>query len=249
MHLGIAEEIRAHAALPPLVAQQLDAAWPSFYLGSVAADFQTICNVPREATHFYPLPPDPEDRAYPRMFAAFPSLGAVNTLPPQQAVFVAAYCAHLLLDLRWFHEILVPFFVTNPHWGGAGRKERFTSHNVLLTYMDREALGTLPDSAESTLRAAPTAAMAPFIPATELARWRDMIADQLQPDGFSRTVEIFATRLGMTPAAFAANLDDPAWMQAQLFDRVPFAAVQSVIERGLNDSVTLVTDYLQGTLA
>lgn len=246
MHLDMAEKIRAHAALPSDVAAQLDAAWPSFYLGSVAADFQTISNVPREATHFYPLPPDPDDRAYPRMFAANPSLRSAETLTSEQAVFVAAYITHLLLDLRWFHEILVPFFVVNPQWGDAGRKERFTSHNVLLTYMDREALSMLPDSAEVTLRHAPTANMAPFISADDLMRWRDMIADQLQPDGLSRTVEIFAGRLGMTPDAFAANLDNPDWMQAQLFDRVPFAAVQNVFAHGLDDSVTLVADYLQG---
>jgi hypothetical protein len=180
------------------------------------------------------------------MFAEFPSLAESSALPPAQAVFIAAYIAHLLLDLRWFHEILIPFFVENPLWSDAGRRERFTGHNVLLTYLDRVAMAKLPDSAESILRAAPTAAMTPFAPEPDLARWRDMIADQLQPDGMSRTVEIFADRLAMTPDAFAANLDDPAWMQAQLFDRVPPDAVASVFKRGLDDSVTLVTDYLLG---
>ena len=43
------------------------------------------------------------------MFAANPSLRSAGTLTSEQAVFVAAHIAHLLLDLRWFHEILVPF--------------------------------------------------------------------------------------------------------------------------------------------
>jgi hypothetical protein len=248
MHLEIAEQILAQPRLSDSIREQLTAAWPSFYLGSIAADFQTICNIPRDDTHFYPLPPDADDLAYPRMFNLYPELASAAALPLDRAVFVAGYCAHLLLDLRWFHQILMPFFVTNPLWGEADRRERFTSHNTLLTYMDREAFAGLPVSAEKTLRAAPTHNRAPFIPDDDLLVWRDMIADQLQPGSMTRTVAIFAERLGMTPTTFAANLDNPDWMQTEVFDRVPFDKVRDVFAVGLEDSVTLVTDYLENNL-
>lgn len=248
MHLDIAEKLRTHPALPQPVGALLAASWPAFYLGSIAADFQTICDMPRETTHFYPLPPAQDDLAYPRLFVENPELAQPDTLAPDQAAFVAAYIAHLLYDVRWFHQVLMPFFVTNPAWDGADRRERFTSHNTLLTYLDRAAYDRLPDSAETTLRAASTHNRARFIPDDNLRNWRDMIADQLQPDDFTRTVEIFATRLGMTPAAFAANLDDPAWMRAQVFDRVPLDEVYAVFATCLDDSVALITAYYANQL-
>lgn len=244
MHLHIAERIQAHPELNAAVRAQVVAAWPSFYLGSVAPDFQDITDIPREATHFYSLPPDINSQAQAVMLAQYPELAQASRLPLPQAVFVAAYMAHLMLDVRWFREVLAPFFVFNTAWDGVGRFERFTAHNTLLTYLDRLALTALPDSAESTLAAAPTAAMAAFIPADDLRRWQQYIVEQLVPGAPVRTIEIYARRLHMSPADFGRNLDDPAWMEEQLFRRVPLAQVQAILTSAVDESVELITAYL-----
>lgn len=248
MHLQVAEQIRAHPAFSGQTRAQVLAAWPSFYLGNIAPDFQDITDIPREATHFYALPPDPNRQAHEVMLEAYPVLARPAQLPPAQAVFVAAYCAHLMLDLRWFRHILAPFFIFNDAWDGVGRYERFTAHNTLLTYLDRLALESLPSSAAATLAAAPTADMAPFIPAELLALWQTRIVEQLTPGAPIRTVEIYAQRLRMTPEQFARNLMDPQWMEEQLFSRVSLPAVQAILTQAVDDSVTLITHYLSSRL-
>lgn len=212
MHLHIAERIQAHPELNAAVRAQVVAAWPSFYLGSVAPDFQDITDIPREATHFYSLPPDINSQAQAVMLAQYPELAQASRLPLPQAVFVAAYMAHLMLDVRWFREVLAPFFVFNTAWDGVGRFERFTAHNTLLTYLDRLALTALPDSAESTLAAAPTAAMAAFIPADDLRRWQQYIVEQLAPArrcGPSKSTPVACTCRRPTSAAIWMTL--PGW--------------------------------------
>ncbi len=244
MHLQVAEQVLAHPGLSAATRAQEAAAWPSFYLGSIAPDFQDITDIPREATHFYALPPDTNSQVHEVMLAQHPELAQASRLPPTQAGFLAAYMAHLMLDVRWFREVLAPCFVFNPAWDSVGRYERFTAHNMLLAYLDGLALGALPDSAESTLAAAPTQAMAAFIPDHHLQRWQQFIVEQLTPGAPVRTVEIYARRLHMAPADFARHLADPVWLEEHLFRRVPPAQVQAVLASAVDETVTLITDYL-----
>ncbi len=51
------------------------------------------------------------------MMARYPVLAQAKNLPPDRAVFVAAYSAHLLLDLIWFRQIVVPMFYDAPQLG------------------------------------------------------------------------------------------------------------------------------------
>lgn len=247
MHLQIAEQIRSELEARPgsdgrLLCTLLQA-WPAFYLGSVAADYQTITQVPREATHFYTLPPDPDNQAYPEMLACYPELADATALPPTQGVFVAAYCAHLMLDLIWFRRILLPFFAGVSDLGS--REQRRLLHDVLLTYLDKLAFDALPATAGMTLAAAQPDHWLPFADDADLVRWRDMLAAQLQPGGKLQTIEIYAGRLGMSPAAFAANLNDPTWMSDYLFAKIPVAEVQTILASAVPQSITLLTDYLK----
>jgi hypothetical protein len=91
MHLQFAEDMRAlvQERANHRLADILEQEWPAFYLGSVAADFQTVAHIPRSDTHFYEIPPAPEDKAYPLMFAAYPDLADGAHLRQDQAVFVA----------------------------------------------------------------------------------------------------------------------------------------------------------------
>jgi hypothetical protein len=78
MYLQFAEEIQVETGSRHgdngRLRRWLAQAWPAFYLGSVAPDYQTICDIPRARTHFYKLPPGSDDRAFPDMLARYPEL-------------------------------------------------------------------------------------------------------------------------------------------------------------------------------
>ncbi len=245
MHLRVAERIHSHHDLSAPVKAHLERAWPAFILGNVAPDFQTISDVPRDAAHFYELPPAREVEAHRKMLLAHPELADAGRLTPEHAAFIAGYRAHLLLDLRWYWEILIPCFVEAADWP-ADHRRRFLVHNTLLTYLDRQSRAALPEDAGPTLAAARPNGWLPFAGDGDLIRWRDMIAGQLAPGVTPATVNIYAERMRMSPAVFAANLDDPDWMAGEVFRRVSLDHVLGVIDRGVDGSVRLVNDYLLG---
>jgi hypothetical protein len=245
MHLSVAERIRRDAGLPPDVAAQLDAGWPAFYLGNVAPDFQTISSVARETAHFYELPPPRGVLAHEVMLERHPELREAARLSPDHAAFIAGYRAHLLLDLRWYWDVLIPCFVEASDWPVDHRK-RFLVHNTLLTYLDRQARATLPEDAAEKLAAAQPRGWLPVSGDGNLIRWRDMLVEQLVPGATPATVSIYAERMRMSPEEFAANLDSPRWMADEVFRKVSLEHVLGVIEKGVNDSVKLVTEYLSG---
>lgn len=245
MHLDIAEQIRRQAVQNGhgRLADQLGAEWPAFYLGSVAPDINAISDIRRAETHFYDIPPRPENEAVPEMLAQYPLLAAVDRLPAAQAIFVAAYSAHLLLDLIWLREIVVPFFFQADHLGPPA--QRRLTHFILLTYLDTISLEALPDTAVTTLAQASPNQWLPFVPDALLVQWRDMLVDQLHPEAPVRTVEIYAGRLGMSAAEFGAALHDPAWMEEHVFSKLPVLEIQAIIQTAVPRSVQLITDYLQ----
>jgi hypothetical protein len=250
MHLHIAEEIKHKLQDRPeyLGASGHDLAddWPAFYLGSVAPDYQVLCGVAREVTHFYKLPPDPENQAYPRMLKRYPGLADVNNLPSAHAVFVAAYAAHLMLDLIWFRQIVVPMFYNKPQLGDI--QQRHLLHLILLTYLDKLAFEVLPNSAGSILASVKPDNWLPFATDEELHQWRDFLVPQLVPGGSPLTVEIYAGRLQMTPEAFTAKLDDGEWLKDNLFAQVPVSDVQQKLTDAVPASIRLIKSYLNGEL-
>ena len=241
MHLQVAEGIIAHDQLLPVVRKLIDRHFPAFYMGNVAPDVQSVSGAPRSDTHFYDLPPRPGDRAYRTMLATYPALANVAGLQPEQAVFVAGYCAHLMLDLRWYHEVLIPYFVDPPEWDD--NHQRFVVHNTLLTYLDKMAVESLPKNAVLTLAAAEPKEWLPFVDDADLIHWRDVLVDQLQPNAPLRTIEIYAGRLYMSPEEFAANLEQPDWMDEHLFKRVPVDSVIGMVLSAVAESAFLINDY------
>lgn len=245
MHLRVAERIRQHPNMPPKTGLKLNAAWPAFYFGNVAPDFQTICDVSREVAHFYELPPARGVEAHEKMMRCHPELANLETLTAEQAAFIAGYRAHLLLDLRWYWDILIPCFVEAENWP-VDHRQRFLVHNTLLTYLDRQSRAELPAGADRVLAAAKPDAWLPFAGDGDLIRWRDMLASQLEPGAVPATVTIYAERMRMSPETFAANLDDPVWMEEQVFGKVSLDHVLGMIDRSVDESVDLVDTYLNG---
>ena len=243
MHLDFAERIRTHSRLDDATRSLITQELPAFYLGNVAADYQTICDIPREKTHFYDVPPTPEHQAHQVMLACYPELAQAARLPAGQAVFVAGYCFHLIQDLVWYWQVLMPYFLQAEGWPAEARV-RFVSHNTLLTYLDQEARRALPATAGTTLAAAESHHWLPFAADADVHRWRDLLARQLLPGGTSQTILIYARRLGMTPAGFAANLQNPTWMHEQVFHRAPLAQVQAALDEGIDQAASFVADSL-----
>lgn len=250
MHLQIAEQVTAKLHAKPATDRSLLSflmeEWAAFYFGGVAPDFQSICGIPREETHFYGLPPDPDNLAYPQMFARYPELANTSDMLPSRMVFIAGYVAHLFLDLIWFREIVVPFFVNAKQMGDL--KQRRLLHLILLAYLDRLALQALPASAAGTLAQAQPHRWLPFATDAELCQWRDYLVPQLRPGASTRTVEIYATRLGMTAGTFAAKLDDGVWLRNHLFSQVPVASVQTILRDAVPPTIQRVQNYCEGRL-
>jgi hypothetical protein len=241
MHLQVAEEIKSHSKLQPPIRTLVERHFSAFYLGSIAPDVQSITKQPRASTHFYDLPPKPEDRAYPKLLSTYPQLSKPDHLPPEQAVFISAYCVHLMLDLLWFHEVLIPYFIKPEEW--EDNHERFVVHNTLLTYLDKIAVESLPKNAGQILAAAEPDGWLPFVNDENLARWRDILVDQLQPGAPLRTIEIYADRLYMSPEDFANNLGEPTWMEEHLIRRVPVDSVIEMMSSAVTVSANLINQY------
>ncbi len=189
------------------------------------------------------MPPTPEEMAYPTMLKQHPQLNDLHKMPLGQAVCVAAYSAHLMLDLIWLREIVYPFFYLPKTLGT--RQERELIHFILLTYLDNIALDALPQTTVSTLAVANSNQWLPFIDDAILNQWQKMLVDQLQPGVTIRTAEIYAGRLGMSAVEFNTNLLNPNWMQTQLFAKIPVDKVQMILQTAVPQSLDLITNYLK----
>lgn len=247
MHLHLAEQVKAALAdTDGRFYRRLLAAWPAFYLGNTAPDYPTVNGDSRVSSHFYRVPPDPGNMAYPRMLATYPQLAAVTKLPPEHAFFVMGYIAHLLLDMIWLREVVDPNFFHNDGLGD--RKQRATIHFALLTYLDEQAEAALPATAVTTLDAAVPAHWLPFVSDDVLCQWRNLLTAQLAPNAPSQTIAIYAGRLGLTAAEFAARLQDPVWMEAHLFSQMPVSHIQDILHTAVSRTIQLLYDYENGRI-
>lgn len=248
MHLHASEGLRTLALtrrdLDGRLLNGLCTAWPAFYFGSVAPDYQTICGIPRSDTHFYKMPPDSRSQGQQNMIAQFPQLYPGSALEPDQAAFIAAYLLHLRLDLDWHFDVVLPYFansaiIEDPRQG-------YLLHVMLLAYLDNLAYQSLPDTAPAALAAAEIRQWLPFATDGELETWRDFLLEQMAPQAATRTVQIFARRLRMTPDEFTAKLNDPEWMNKELFSRIPVSKIQRQLNNSVTESLDLVDAYWNG---
>ncbi|HSH05594.1 MAG TPA: hypothetical protein VLL52_23965 [Anaerolineae bacterium] len=247
MHLDFAERIRGEAAMPPALGRLLDGAWGAFCLGNVAVDMSAMGEMTREATHFYHVEPSLtagrlEERPYEVMWRAHPALARAGEMSVGKAVFVAGYCVHLWFDMIWYNEVFRPYFLQGKGWRDL--RHLFTVHQVLLTYLDQLALARLGKVTRRALGVAEPKDWLPFASDASLMAWRDMIAEQLLPGRMSKTVEVYAARLKMTPDEFAAHLTSQTWLEQELFGRVPVAEVEKHLAEGVKPALALTADYL-----
>lgn len=245
-HLRFAHEVLFFNGLPQAVSEALCAEEPAFLLGCIGPDAQTVSGQPREATHFFHVPFRDAVPAARHLFDAYPALAQPAALPRPQGVFMAGYMTHLALDELWIREVFEPIFGSRAPWGMF--VERLYLHNALRSHLDASDLRRLPNSMAATLHAAQPRNFCPFIADETLLHWRDQIADQLSPGQASRTVEVFAERMGASPHAFAALVASPQDMQRRVYGRLPDGLLEQFYRSGLALCRDVLQRYWQGTL-
>lgn len=216
--------------------------WPAFLLGNVGPDVQTLAKLPRAASHFYTMPPAADWDAAAALPAHYPELARDQCHSTAQAVFLAGYQSHLLVDVHWFRHVLVPFFVEPPGLGSID--ERILLHNLTLIVLDQRSRAALPEDIAGTLAAAEPQAWLPFVTDADLRAWRDDLATQLA-DGKSETVAIYAQRMSLPADDLRNVVNDVQWLQSHLLARVPLTMIESQLETAIDLSLAVVNSYLQ----
>jgi hypothetical protein len=246
-HLRVAADLLQALGLPAELRTLLITERPAFLLGNIAPDVQTLTGELREATHFFPVPIRDAPPAASRLFAQHPGLAHPQPLPPAQAAFLAGYLAHLEFDQHWVRTIFEPVFGPEQTWATFG--ERLYLHNALRSYWDFGDLAALPTETASALSAAQPAAWLPFVEDASLARWRDLIADQLHTGtGAEGTLRVFAERMQVEPATLGALVHSPQAMAERVFAHVPWEAVQTYRTQALTASMEVLAAYWAGSL-
>jgi len=243
MHLASAQEILADD-LPARVSCLLNEQRGAFLLGNTGPDVQTVSGQAREETHFYAIPRTSRRPAYQTLVAAHPQLVRVDELPASQVAFVAGYVAHLTLDEIWLEDVFLRYFS-----GDEGSwRERAFAHNVLRTWMDAQARRKVDDTVIVALKNAALDGWLPFVADEHLRQWRDWLIEQLAPGHHVQTAEVFARRMGVSAGEIEAMLRSPEQMEAQVFRRIPRAALRAFHDEGLKRSVAVIKRYVCGDI-
>ena len=242
-HLAIADDVLADPALPSAVRARLTAERGAFLFGTIAPDVQSVSQQPREATHYFTLPPIHAQPAPRVMLTTHPALGDADQLAPAQAAFVAGYLAHLALDELWIESVFGPHFGLKAAWGTF--RERLLIHNVLRTWLDQRDQSRLNGNLSATLSQVEPSQWLPFVADDHLRVWRDEIASELRPGATVRTVEVFAERLHVPPDALRRLIESPDEMQ-QVFSRLSPGCVEQFYADARVASAYWIVEYLGG---
>jgi hypothetical protein len=216
-HLEVAQRLLCDDQLAPDIRRALKDDDSAYLLGSVAADARAGQGGERSDTHFYFY-----DRPITRipwrvMLEEHPQLQ--RSTSPAQRAFLAGYVAHLAVDELWTME-MVRERIAFAQWG-TSRSFRFHVLNLLLAHMDERDLARLEAWQPASIQAAKPEHWLPFLDDDTLIKWRDLIYEQIKPEGVSLTLTIIGGRVGKKPDELRAELDSPTMMQEALWDNVP----------------------------
>lgn len=215
-HLQVAQKLLKDEQIAPSIRALLNTERSAFLLGNIAADARVDSGMMRGDTHFYQYDKPIIEHPWRVMMRRFPTLQHARS--EAQQAFLAGYVAHLTMDEIWSLDMLGPHFVDR-QWGT--RDLRFLMLHIILIYMDERDYAGLEDWHRANLCAAQPDSWLPFMSDQILTGWRDVIGNQLPPDGKSLTLEIFGQRIIKSREQFRAILDSPEQMQANLWDNIP----------------------------
>jgi len=225
MHMAFAERIIRDPALPDPLRSAIKAQWGAFLLGSIAPDARVASGIRRADTHFFEYEPVIAVPPNVVMLTQYPALQPTHIHDAAHAVFIAGYSAHLAMDEVWCTDLLFPKFMKLD----GGSFSSFQMLHMLLGYLDGRDYAALPIAEQYPALAGVTLDQwLPFIPDSALIAWRDLIAQQIAPDGHSQTLEILGQRIQMSADEMAAFINDTAQMDEKLWHNVPHETVAAV---------------------
>lgn len=240
-HLIMARELVESGLLTAAAQTLLEEQSGAFLLGHTAPDVQTVSEQPREATHFYHIPPSDEQPAHLALLTAYPDLAHPAQMAPDRAAFLCGYLAHLRADELWWRQVFAPCFGEAAAWGTW--KERLFLHNVLRTYLDRQDQARLNGRVVTALAGATPRNWLPFVSDDALCAWRDLLVQQLQPGQHIHTAEVFAARMRVPTQWIEDTLRNPHEM-ARLFHHAPSSLLEAYREAVKEQSAVLVNKYI-----
>lgn len=224
-HLKIAQDLLEDGQLQALYRDLLRRQLPAFQLGMIVADARVASGDGREVTHFYSYGSPISERPWRKMLRDHPCLRELRD--EAHLAFLAGYVAHLATDEAWALKMVRPRF-WGRKWPGVDRRQKFFALHLILTVMDERDEALLqPWQAVSLSRCQPQDWL-PFMSNAVLRQWRDLVAEQIRPNGNSLTLDIFGKRLNMDSAPIRAALDDPAAMDRYLWRHIPGALLAEV---------------------
>ena len=246
-HIVIAEDILEDSRLHALVRNQLFDDLPAFLFGNVAPDVQAISRYTREDTHFFSIDNVGKNVAYKAMLSKHKELSNTRLLSPVRSAFVAGYLAHLLLDQAWIMEVFNPVFGKKVNWGEF--RERLFLHNVLRTFLDQNDYDNLPSDIDQRFALnLSSVRWLPFVDNNDLYRWHKFLSEQLVDGLSSRTVEVFAGRMGLKPEDFEEILLDDDVMEKKIFSRMSRIRLDKFRQRALDNTIVMLNDYFSSDL-
>lgn len=242
-HLSIADELLQNPGVPKPIRGFLDGQRCVFYLGNTAPDVQVISGQSRQSTHFFGVPPKGFSSAWKQLFKKHPGLADAEKIPPDQAAFIAGYICHLQADMLWIKKIFLPYFVKKLKIVKIRRN--LYLHNILRTHLDEQIINALPDEIGNCLQKVIPWNWLPFVEDEHISAWRDLIADQLHPGSKSKTVEVFAKRLGISSKDFTDLLHSKDMMEKEIFALIPQEVLVKYRQELIAKNITLLTAYLE----
>lgn len=242
-HLSVALELLQVQQIPEVARQRLLRYADAFLLGNTAPDVQTVSGQSRQETHFFTVPPAANGPLpWEELLARYPQTARPERLPAEQVAFWAGYLCHLQADWLWIQELYLPVFGPQANWSDFG--ERLFLHNVLRAYLDRQFLAGLSNGVSEQLQSLDVHDWMPFVPANALVQWRDLLAEQLGPQGAVQTVAVFAGRSGVPVQEFDALLKDEVQLERRVFQRLSRQALQRYREQVVHENCNLLVNYL-----
>ena len=241
-HLDIAENLLANPALANPVQQFLWGQRSAFLLGNTAPDVQVVSRQERQATHFFSLPVRTDAQPpWERLLRTHPSLAQPARIPGAQAAFIAGYLCHLQADWLWIVDIFAPVFGPDCRWETFS--QRLYLHNVLRAYLDQQVTTALAADTADCLKGIRPDHWLPFVQDVHLSTWRDYLAGQLEPGAAAETVEVFASRQGLSPREFYQLIESEERMEQEVFVHLPRSQLETYHQRLIESNLELLQAY------
>lgn len=242
-HLSIARDLCEHPALDPDLRSLLSENLGAFLLGNTAPDVQVVSGQKRSATHFFTVPIPPDGQApWMKLQSEYSREIQPLSSEPSKAAFIAGYLCHLQADWIWVKDIFEPVF--GPYQAWETFSQRLYLHNVLRSYLDEKVIASLPPEVISALQNVIPRQWLSFVQDESLIQWRDYLSAQLQSGEHIRTIEVFASRHGIDPAAFHRMLNSEERMESNVFVHISRQQLNDYRMNLISQNIELIENYL-----